>query len=178
MSYGLVIAGFLPIALSGELGWLVPTAFVAAMLGSLLRDPRGSVPQPRTARIWTAVVLASFVAAVFWSTQDSNWLLHALEFALLITVSRFFRRRFAKDHLQLYGLSFILLLVGAIVQPGPMFAVCFLAYTVLTMWGLTLLHLVREIETQTHTGPEHLLPVVVPKRRWFGLRMTKPKIRP
>ncbi len=174
VAYGMVGAGVLPIAVSGELGWLPPAAFVAAMLVSLLRDPRVSPVRPVTAQLWTAVLILSFGATIVRSLQDSLWLVHAMEFALLVTVSRFFQRRFAKDYLQLLGLSFILLLTGAIVQPGPMFAVCFLAYTVLTMWGLTLLHLVRELELQTHTGPEHLLPPPAPKRRWLGLLPPKP----
>ncbi|MBM4343051.1 MAG: DUF3488 domain-containing protein [Deltaproteobacteria bacterium] len=176
VAYGMVAAGILPIAASGELGWLPPAAFVAAMLVSLLRDPRVSPVRPVTAQLWTAVLVLSFAATIVRSLQDSLWLVHAMEFALLVTVSRFFQRRFAKDYLQLLGLSFILLLTGAIVQPGPMFAVCFLAYTVLTMWGLTLLHLVRELELQTHTGPEHLLPPPPPKRRWLGL--LPPKVAP
>ena len=174
VAYAMVAAALLPIASSGELGWLAPTAFVTAMAVSLLRDPRQSPVRPLTAQIWTAVLLLALTAAVTTSIQDSHWLMHAMQFALLVTVSRFFQRRFAKDYLQLIGLSFILLLTGAIVQPGPVFAVCFLAYTVLTMWGLTVLHLSRQIEIQTHTGPEHLLPLAAPKRRWLGLRPPKP----
>lgn len=174
VSYALVFTAFLPVALSGEVGWIAPAAFVAAMAGSLLRDPKASPPRPTTARVWTAALIASLGALVAWSLTDGNWLLHALEFALLMTVSRFFQRRFAKDYLQLYALSFILLLVAAVVHPGPAFAVCFLAYAILTMWGLTLLHLVREIEVQTRTGPEHLLPPEKPKRRWLGLLPPKP----
>lgn len=174
VSYGLVAAAFLPIALSGEVGQIAPLAFAVAAIASLFRDPRSSPPRPQTAKLWTAVVLAAFAVLVTWSLQDGNWLLHALEFALLLTASRLFQRRFAKDHLQLLGLSFILLLVAAIVQPGPLFALCFLAYAVMVMWGLSLLHLTRQIEVQTETGPEHLLPPEPPGRRWLGLLPPKP----
>ena len=144
------------------------------MVVSLLRDPRTAASHPLTAKVWTAALVVAFAALVSWSWQDSNWLLHSLQFALLLTVSRFFQRRFAKDFLQLMALSFILLLVAAIVSPGPAFAGGFLVYTVLTMWGLTLLHLTREIEIHTHTGPEHLTPDPPGKRRWFGLRKALP----
>ncbi len=174
VSYGLVATAFLPIALSGEVGQVAPLAFAAAAIVSLFRDPRLSPPRPQTAKLWTAVVLVAFAVLITWSLQDGNWLLHALEFALLLTASRLFQRRFAKDHLQLLGLSFILLLVAAIVQPGPLFALCFLAYAVMVMWGLSLLHLTRQIEVQTETGPEHLLPPAAPKRRWLGLLPAKP----
>lgn len=171
VAYAMVLAAFVPIALSGEVGRVAPAAFAAAMALSLTRDPRLSPPRPATATLWTGVVLLAFLGLVGWALQDGAWLLHALEFALLLTASRFFQRRFAKDYLQLLALSFVLLLVAAIVQPGPLFAICFLVYTMATMWGLTLLHLVREIEDQTLTGPKHLLP---PSRRWLGLRAAKP----
>ncbi len=174
VAYALVAAAFLPVALSGEIGVASPVAFLIAMAASLVRDPRTATPRPMTARIWTGALLAAAAALVAWSWQDNNWLLHALQFALLLTVSRFFQRRFAKDFLQLMALSFVLLLVGAIVSPGPAFAAAFLVYTVLTMWGLTLLHLTREIEIHTHTGPEHLTPEPPGKRRWFGLRKALP----
>lgn len=172
VAYAMVLAAFIPIALSGEVGTLAPAAFGVALVVSLARDPRRSPPRPITALLWTGVVLLAFLGLVAWSLQDGAWLLHALEFALLLTASRFFQRRFAKDYLQLLALSLILLLVAAILQPGPLFAVCFLTYTIATMWGLTLLNLVREIEVQTHTGPEHLLP---PARRWLGLLPPKPQ---
>ncbi len=174
VSYALVAAAFLPIALSGEIGMASPIAFVIAGAASLLRDPRTAAARPITAKLWTGALLAAGALLISWAWNDSNWLLHALQFALLLTVSRFFQRRFAKDFLQLMALSFVLLLVGAIVSPGPAFAGAFLVYTVLTMWGLTLLHLTREIELHTHTGPEHLAPDPPGKRRWFGLRKALP----
>ncbi len=173
LAYAMVLAAFVPIALSGEVGLVAPVGFALAMAVSLARNPRLSPPRPATATLWTGVVLLAFLGLVGWALQDGAWLLHALEFALLLTASRFFQRRFAKDYLQLLALSFVLLLVAAIVQPGPLFALCFLFYTVATMWGLTLLHLVREIEDQTLTGPTHLLP---PARRWLGLRAPKPLV--
>ncbi len=178
VAYALVAAAFLPIAMSGEIGVASPIAFVAAMVVSLLRNPRTAPPRPLTSKLWTSALLAAGGLLLTWSWQDSNWLLHALQFALLLTVSRFFQRRFAKDFLQLMALSFVLLLVGAIVSPGPAFAAGFLLYTVLTMWGLTLLHLTREIEIHTHTGPEHLTPPPPDKRRWFGLRKALPPAPP
>ena len=174
VSYSLVFFGFLPVALSGEVGVLAPIVFLVAMAASLLRNPHAAPPRPWTARLWTAALLLALAGLVAWSLSDGNWLLHTLQFALLLTVSRFFQRRFAKDTLQLFVLSFLLLLVAAVINPGPWFAICFLAYTVLTMWGLTLLHLVREIEVQTRTGPEHLLPKPKPGRRWLGLRKPGP----
>ncbi len=175
VAYSLVFLAFLPLVLSGEIGIWLPGAFLAALIGSLLRDPHGSPPRPGTARVWTTALIAAFFGLIAWSIQDSRWLVHAITFALLMTVSRLFQRRFSKDYLQLIALSFVLLLVSAVVYPGPAFALCFLGYTVLTMWGMALLHLSREIELQTCTGPEHLYPELPPTRRWFGLRKALPQ---
>lgn len=174
VAYAMVAVAFFPIALSGEIGVLSPIAFVIALIASLIRNPLQATPRPLTAKLWTGALLLAAAGLIAWSIQDSNWLLHTLQFALLLTVSRFFQRRFAKDFLQLIALSFVLLLVGAIVHPGPSFAAGFLLYTVLTMWGLTILHLTREIEIHTRTGPEFLAPEPPGKRRWFGLRRALP----
>jgi transglutaminase-like putative cysteine protease len=173
--YGLVFLAFLPLAVSAEIGLWLPLGFLTALVGSLLRDPHAVAPRPLTARLWTGGLVAAFATLVAWSISDGRWLVHAITFALLMTMSRFFQRRHAKDYLQLLALSFILLLVSAVVYPGPTFALCFLGYTVLTMWGLALLHVSREIEIQTHTGPEDLLPLPLPPtRRWLGLRRALP----
>ncbi len=185
VAYGLVFLAFLPLAASGEIGLWLPLAFLAALVGSLLRDPHAATSSLKSlgtlsARIWTAGLLVAFAALVAWSISDGRWLVHAITFALLMTVSRFFQRRYAKDYLQLISLSFILLLVSAVVYPGPTFAVCFLGYTVLTMWGLALFHVSREIEIQTHTRPEDLqalqtrIAVAPSTRRWLGLRRALP----
>lgn len=168
VTYSLVFLAFVPIWQSGEVGGWAPVVFVAAALASLVRDAHGSVPRPWTAVVWTLALLATFAGLVAWSLRDGNWLLHALQFALLMTASRFFQRRWSLHYLQLQALSFILLLVAAIVNPGPAFAVCFLGYAVGTIWGLTLIHLVRELEIHQRSGPEHT-PAPPPPRWWpFG----------
>ena len=77
-----------------------------------------------------------------------------------MTLSRLFQRRYAKDYVQLYALSFLLMLVGAVINPSLLFAGSFLVYAIFVIWGLTMAHLAREIEVQTRTGPEHLEPDV------------------
>jgi len=157
VSYGLVGVAFLAVALSGELGWITPSLFGVAWLASLPRRTDGP-PQPHVARIWTVFLFVAFGALFAWWYYAGEPLHRAVEFALLMTVSRLFQRRFSKDYLQLYALSFLLMLVAAVMHPSLTFAICFLIYAVLAIWALTMLHLVREIEVQTRTGPEHLLP--------------------
>lgn len=157
VSYALVGVAFLAVALSGELGTVAPIGFALAFIASYFRRTDGP-PQVRTAQAWTAALFLALGALALWANQDGNWLLHALEFALVMTASRLFQRRFAQDYLQLYALSFLLILVAAVIHPSLIFAACFVVYAILTIWALTMVHLVREIEVQTETGPEHLLP--------------------
>ena len=161
VSYGLVTTAFLAVALSGEIGWVAPTVFAICLLVSFFRRTDGPLHE-RTTLLWTAFLFVAFGVLILWSSSDGNWLLHALEFALLMTISRLFQRRFAKDYLQLYVLSFLLMLVAAVIHPSLTFALSFLVYTVLAIWGLTMVHLVADIEIRTKTGPEHLLPAARP----------------
>jgi protein-glutamine gamma-glutamyltransferase len=157
VSYGLVGVAFLAVAMSGEIGWVAPAIFGVCWVVSLPMATDGP-PKITASRIWTGFLFVAAAALIGWAWYDGRYVHHALEFALLMTISRLFQRRFAKDYLQLYALSFLLMLVAAVIHPSLTFAVCFLIYTVLSIWALTILHLVREIEVQTATGPEHLLP--------------------
>lgn len=167
VTYGLVAVSFTAVATSGEVGTVVPAVFVVLGLVSVVWRP-SRAPDALAPKLWTAFVIASFFALVAWSWSDDNWLLHGLEFALLMTMSRLFQRRWAKDYLQLYALTFLLMLVAAVIHPSLTFAISFLLYTVLIVWGLTILHLVRQIEVQTGTGPEQLDPAEQqPSRIWY-----------
>jgi transglutaminase-like putative cysteine protease len=166
VSYSLVGVAFIAVTSSGEIGWIGPSAFAVCFVISAFRRTDGPA-KVRTARLWTAFLVVALAALVLVASNDDNWLLHSLEFALLMTVSRLFQRRFAKDYLQLLVLTFLLMLVAAVIHPSLTFAVCFLIYTVLAIWGLTMVHLARQIEVQTRTGPEHLLPRPETTRSWW-----------
>ena len=125
ISYGLVGVAFLAVALSGEIGWVAPVAFSACWVISLPL-PTDGPPKTRAAHVWTAFLLVAAVGLLAWAWRDERYVHHALEFALLMTVSRLFQRRFAKDYLQLYALSFLLMLVAAVIHPSLTFAICFL----------------------------------------------------
>ena len=170
-SYGLVTVAFFAVASSGQIGLVAPAAFAIALVASLL-VPQSPTPQPERARLWTAALVATLLALIAWSIQDDNWLLHSLEFALAMTASRLFQRRYAKDWLQLYALSFLLVLVAAVIHPTMLFAISFVLYGVLAIWALTMLHIVRQIEIATHTTPEEVEPEThgPDRRRWWQLR--------
>ncbi len=167
-SYALVGVAFAAVASSGEIGVVAPLAFTIAFVASLVWR-RSPTPRPGVARIWTALLLMTFAALVAWSIEDDNWLLHALEFALVMTASRLFQRRYAKDWLQLYALSFLLILVAAVIHPTLTFAISFVVYAILAIWALVMLHIVHQIEVATHQTPEELEPspaAATPRLDW------------
>ncbi len=170
-SYGLVTVAFFAVASSGQIGLVAPAAFVVALVASLI-VPQSPTPQPERARIWTGALVLTLLALVGWSIQDDNWLLHSLEFALAMTASRLFQRRYAKDWLQLYALSFLLVLVAAVIHPTMVFALSFIVYAVLAIWALAMLHIVRQIEIATHTTPEEVEPEThgPDRKRWWQRR--------
>ena len=168
-SYALVGVAFGAVASSGEIGIVAPVAFTVAFVASLVWR-RSQTPQPGVARVWTGVLLLAFAALVAWSIEDGNWLLHALEFALVMTTSRLFQRRYAKDWLQLYALSFLLILVAAVIHPTLTFAISFIIYAILAIWALVMLHIVHQIEVATHQTPEELEPdpnAATPRLGWM-----------
>ena len=170
-SYGLVLVAFFAVASSGQIGIVAPVAFALALVASLI-VPQSPTPQPERAQLWTGALVLTLLALIAWSIQDGNWLLHSLEFALAMTASRLFQRRYAKDWLQLYALSFLLVLVAAVIHPTMIFAISFLVYGVLAIWALVMLHIVRQIEIATHTTPEEVEPEThgPDRKRWWQRR--------
>lgn len=170
-SYGLVSVAFFAVASSGQIGVVAPAAFAIALVSSLLL-PQVATPQPARARLWTAGLLLGLLVQIARSIQDDNWLLHSLEFALAMTASRLFQRRYAKDWMQLYALSFLLIVVAAVIHPTMIFALSFLVYGILAIWALVMLQFVRQIEVATHTTPEEIEPDVhgPDRRRWWRRR--------
>lgn len=143
VTYALVATGLLTVLLSGELpalAWVVALGGVGA---SWLSRP---TPDARTPILWNAGLVAIFALLVLASLSSGNWLVNAVLFAIVMVVSKLFQRRRARDYYQLYTLSLLMVIAGAVVNPAISFAFAFLAYVVLLTWGLVLLHLRRDLE--------------------------------
>lgn len=69
-----------------------------------------------------------------------------LNLVLFLLVYKLFHRRSNRDYLQLYILSFLVVLAGAWLAQTVLFVVGFAAYVVLATWTLILFHLRHEIE--------------------------------
>jgi transglutaminase-like putative cysteine protease/Ca2+/Na+ antiporter len=69
-----------------------------------------------------------------------------LNLVLFLLVYKLFHRRSNRDYLQLYILSFLVVLAGAWLAQTVLFVVGFATYVVLATWTLILFHLRHEIE--------------------------------
>src|SRR5262249_21219462 len=85
-------------------------------------------------------VLAQFLR------PDGTLLASGVNLLVFLLVNKLFNRRTSKDYLQLYVISFLLLVAATTLNTDFSYAICFLAYTVFATWALTLFHLRREME--------------------------------
>ena len=144
--YLLVIVGLIPLATSGEVPFAAIALTFIAVFHSWFRSAPLSRTQPRS-RSWTVgTFMAALVCVLFGWVSGGRWLLAAILFALVMVVVRLYQGRTARDVFQLYGLTFISIIAGAVINPTIWFLFSFLAYVVLLVWGLVLLHLQRDLE--------------------------------
>ena len=143
ITYLLVGTSFLVLGLSGELGPEFNLFFGPAYLLSI---PLSRRPWARGTGLWNAIILVGLVAAIGLAVMMGDWLRWAIFFASLLVTAKLFQQRTSADLSQLYLLSFLQLIAGAVVNPTLAFAIAFLLYVVLLTWSLVLLHLRRDLE--------------------------------
>ncbi|HEY5283453.1 MAG TPA: transglutaminaseTgpA domain-containing protein, partial [Polyangia bacterium] len=95
--------------------------------------------------IVTLILLAGAVFEVARSFPDID-LLPFLNFVLFLLVLKLCQRRNNRDYLQVFVLSFLLMLAAAWLATSAIFIVGFAFYVLLATWALVLFHLRREIE--------------------------------
>jgi len=155
VSFGLVAAGLLLIVFSDEVlppVWLA--AFAAMGIAWWRWEPTsGARPRSRaTTAVWNVTLTAILLALLALAFAGGNWLLHTIHFGIVMSVSKLFWIQRSRDLFQLYTLSFLLVLGGAVVNPGLSFALVFPLYVVLLTWALILLHLRRDLEQRAVGG--------------------------
>lgn len=147
-SYLMVACAFLPLALSGEVDPVVVWATVAASLASLLVQPASW--RPARTRAWQLVWNLATVAVFVW--QLAAWLrgqmllASGVDFLCFLLVNKLWNRRASRDYLQVYVISFLMLVAATTLTSDPIFALAFFGYVVFTTWTLILFHLRREME--------------------------------
>lgn len=153
--YATVVVGLLPLATSGEL----PVPFVIATFAGVVVSWLRNTPLERveaTERLWTIVTVVALLVLGGLAFVTTNYLLYAILFVMVLVVTRLFQSRSSRDVFQLYGLSFMAVTAGAIINPALAFLGIFFIYIILLVWGLILLHVQRDIEAlqaeQTEQG--------------------------
>jgi transglutaminase-like putative cysteine protease len=121
---------------SGALSWFVePGTTLGRVLG-------------RAGLVFNVGALAFFGLSLFDVIRSfpEPDLTPILNLVLFLLVYKLFHRRGNRDYLQLYILSFLVVLAGAWLAQTVLFVAGFAAYVVLATWTLILFHLRHEIE--------------------------------
>ena len=71
-------------------------------------------------RWWTVGTIGALAVLCVFAWITENYLLYAIYFALVMVVTRLFQSRGSRDAFQLYGLSFVAMIAGAVIMyAGP-----------------------------------------------------------
>lgn len=143
--YATVVLALLPMATSGELSAPLLVLAYGAIVASWFFDAPLQRVDAHT-RWWNLGTVAALAVLAFFAWSTGDYIRYAIYFSLLMVVTRLFQSRSSRDVFQLYGLTFIAMLAGAVINPTLTFLAAFVAYVVLLVWGLVLLHIQRDIE--------------------------------
>lgn len=142
-----LMVGFAFVALAGG-GGLSPLVTIGAVVGlaaSWWWEPP-LVRFERWAWLWTGASVLALAYAVVAAVATGDFLGVGGQFLLWLVLTKAFNRRAARDWLQLYLLTFLMLVAGSVFNAELSFGACFLGYVVATTWALTTFHLRREME--------------------------------
>ncbi|HUS64034.1 MAG TPA: DUF3488 and transglutaminase-like domain-containing protein, partial [Kofleriaceae bacterium] len=144
-TYLAVWCAYLTLLLSSEMSLPATALSLVGIVGSWWWEaPRVRVE--RWQKWWSAVGLLVFGWSVLSWLGGDDLVLAGSELILFLLVAKLFGRRTSRDYLQVYVLSFLMLVAATVVNAEVSFGVFFLAYVVTSTWALILLHLRREIE--------------------------------
>ncbi len=99
----------------------------------------------RFVRAATGALLAVIVWRIWRRMPDAD-LAPAFDLILALLAYKLLFRRSHRDYVQIYALTFLLVLVASTVTASFLFVAAFAVYVVLATWALILFHLRREME--------------------------------
>ncbi|MBI3071016.1 MAG: DUF3488 domain-containing protein [Deltaproteobacteria bacterium] len=148
-SYAMVSSAFLALYFSGEVAPHFSVLFAVAVPLSWFWEPPRVDPR-RYNVVWnilTIIVLLYLLAEVLLAGAGSGDPLSlGIHFLTFIEINKLFNRRLSRDYLQIYVVSFLMLVAAAALNTDLSFAVFFLLYVIFATWTLILFHLKREME--------------------------------
>lgn len=160
-SYLLVATALASLATSESASWLSLAVLVVAAALSWFLDPdtRLGTLFDRAVPLFNVATVALFALAVLQVARSFPEvdLSPFLDFVLFLLGYKLCQRRNNRDYLQVYILSFLVMLAAAWQATSAVFIVGFFVYVLLATWTLILFHLRREIEENylvRHTGDD------------------------
>jgi transglutaminase-like putative cysteine protease len=149
-SYLLVGSALATLASSSALPPLGAALLVVFAAISWFAEPGGAVATflDRMSLPLRFLALAFFGLAAWrlWERLPEPDLTPILNLVMFLLGFKLFHRRGNRDYLQIYILSFLLVLAAAALAQSFLFALAFAGYVVLATWTLILFHLRREME--------------------------------
>ena len=147
-TYLMIASAFAALAFSGELP-LPLTAIVLLLGGASFFAEVDKVPLMSArgwAIAWNTVTVLATAWSVFELVRGVGVPVVGARFLCVLAVNKLWNRIASRDYLQLYVVSFLMLVVGTVLNTELVYAASFLAYVVFATWALTLFHLRREME--------------------------------
>jgi len=144
-TYLVVASAALSVLLSPEVSLTTGIVVGLAMALSWFFD-RPPLRADRWTVIWNIATIAYLLYLAVQVWNGDSVLSAGAQFLFFVLVNKLFNRRCARDLLQAYVVSFLLLVVATTLNTSISYAICFAAYVVFITWGLSLLHLRREME--------------------------------
>ncbi len=139
-----LLAGLAILALSGEFpAWALALAGLAVVAGPWVRP---ALDNRFANRAMTLVAVAAGIGAVFLAFSTTNYLYYTILYAIFLASARSMMLHRAADFMQVYALSFLHVVSGAVVNPGLSFGVVLFPYVVFLTLSLLLTNIRRGIE--------------------------------
>ncbi len=150
VTYLLVLSALAALATTGALSATSAAIFLGVAALSVFVDAGGKAAATvdrgaRAVRGATGALLAVIVWRIWRRMPDAD-LAPAFDLILALLGYKLLFRRSHRDYVQIYALTFLLVLVASTVTATFVFVAAFAVYVVLATWALILFHLRREME--------------------------------
>lgn len=146
-----LLVGLAILALSGEFpGWIIALAATAVLAGPWIRH---ALDNHVANRAMTVLAVGVGVAGVFLAFSTTNYLYYTILYAIFLASARATMLHRTADFMQVYALSFLHVVSGAVVNPGLSFGVALFPYLVFLTLSLLLTNVRRGIEEDVLSRP-------------------------
>ena len=144
-TYLVVGSAFLALSLGGGVSPIISIVAALCLIVSWWWEPP-FITFERWAVVWAVGSVLVLGYCIVSAIATGDLLSSGAEFLIWLTIAKSCHRKAARDWLQLYLLSFLMLVAGSVLNADLTFGLCFLVFVISSTWALTLLHLRREME--------------------------------